>query len=386
MKMHETDRAWISINRENLLHNTKELQRLSGAGCALMPAVKANAYGHGDVLVSRILQDAGIRDYCVASVDEGIRLRQAGISGQILILGYTHPDGFAELMHYSLTQTAVDLDYAGRLSAYAGKVGYGRNTGGCGTIAVHVGVDTGMHRLGIPYDRPDLIKKVWDLPDLRVTGMFSHLCVSDGLTDAEEKYTRDQIRKFGLVRDHLYKSGIRGFRCHIQGSYGLLNYQEYSYDLCRPGIALYGCLSSADDRVRAAVSLKPVLSLQARAASIKELTAGESAGYGLTYTADSTRRIAIVSAGYADGIPRNLSNCGEALVRGQKVPVIGRICMDQLTLDVTDVPAILPGDEVVFIGSSGKRRLTAEDMAEKAGTITNEILSRFGSRLHRVVA
>ena len=384
--MHETDRAWISIDKENLLHNVKELRRLSGAGCALMPAVKANAYGHGDVLVCRILQDAGIRDYCVASVDEGIRLRQAGISGQILILGYTHPDGFAELMHYRLTQTAVDIDCAGRLSVYAGKVNCGRTAGNRDTIAVHVGVDTGMHRLGIPYDRTDLIEKVWGLPDLRVTGLFSHLCVSDGLTDAEEKYTREQIQRFDQAADYLHKKSIRGFKCHIQGSYGLLNYPEYSYDLSRPGIALYGCLSSADDRVRAAVSLKPVLSLKARAASIKELPAGESAGYGLTYTADSTRRIAIVSVGYADGIPRSLSNCGTALVRGQKVPIIGRICMDQLTLDVTDVPGILPGDEVVLIGSSGECRLTAEDMAGKAGTITNEILSRLGGRLRRVVA
>ena len=384
--MHETDRAWISIDKENLLHNVKELRRLSGAGCALMPAVKANAYGHGDVLVCRILQDAGIRDYCVASVDEGIRLRQAGISGQILILGYTHPDGFAELMHYRLTQTAVDLDCAGRLSVYAGKINCGRTAGNRDTIAVHVGVDTGMHRLGIPYDRTDLIEKVWGLPDLRVTGLFSHLCVSDGLTDAEEKYTREQIQRFDQAADYLHKKSIRGFKCHIQGSYGLLTYPEYSYDLSRPGIALYGCLSSADDRVRASVSLKPVLSLKARAASIKELPAGESAGYGLTYTADSTRRIAIVSVGYADGIPRSLSNCGEALVRGRKIPVIGRICMDQLTLDVTDVPGILPGDEVVLIGSSGECRLTAEDMAGKAGTITNEILSRLGGRLRRVVA
>ena len=384
--MHETDRAWISIDKENLLHNVKELRRLSGAGCALMPAVKANAYWHGDVLVCRILQDAGIRDYCVASVDEGIRLRQAGISGQILILGYTHPDGFAELMHYRLTQTAVDIDCAGRLSVYAGKVNCGRTAGNRDTIAVHVGVDTGMHRLGIPYDRTDLIEKVWGLPDLRVTGLFSHLCVSDGLTDAEEKYTREQIQRFDQAADYLHKKSIRGFKCHIQGSYGLLNYPEYSYDLSRPGIALYGCLSSADDRVRASVSLKPVLSLKARAASIKELPAGESAGYGLTYTADSTRRIAIVSVGYADGIPRSLSNCGEALVRGRKIPVIGRICMDQLTLDVTDVPGILPGDEVVLIGSSGECRLTAEDMAGKAGTITNEILSRLGGRLRRVVA
>ena len=265
-----TDRAWIEVDRGNLLHNVSELQRICGGKCALMPAVKANAYGHGDVIVSRILQEAGIQDYCVASVDEGIRLRRAGISGQILILGYTHPDAFPELKDYRLTQTAVDLDYAGEISAYYGN-----------SIAVHVGVDTGMHRLGIPYDRTDLVEKVWALPGIRVTGVFSHLCVSDGLTEAEDRYTREQIKRFDHVTEYLRAKGIAGFQTHIQGSYGILNYPEYSYNLARPGIALYGCLSSAADRVRAEVSLKPVLSLKARVACVKDLPAGEAAGYGL---------------------------------------------------------------------------------------------------------
>lgn len=368
-----TDRAWIEVDRGNLLHNVSELQRICGGKCALMPAVKANAYGHGDVIVSRILQEAGIQDYCVASVDEGIRLRRAGISGQILILGYTHPDAFPELKDYRLTQTAVDLDYAGKISAYYGN-----------SIAVHVGVDTGMHRLGIPYDRTDLVEKVWALPGIRVTGVFSHLCVSDGLTEAEDRYTREQIKRFDHVTEYLRAKGIAGFQTHIQGNYGILNYPEYSYNLARPGIALYGCLSSAADRVRAEVSLKPVLSLKARVACVKDLPAGEAAGYGLTYTAETVRRTAIVTAGYADGIPRSLSNRGQAIVRGRKVPVIGRICMDQLTLDVTDAPGVSSGDEVIFIGEEGGNRLTAEDMAEAAGTITNEILSRLGNRPGRL--
>ena len=369
-----TDRAWIEVDRGNLLHNVSELQRICGGKCALMPAVKANAYGHGDVIVSRILQEAGIQDYCVASVDEGIRLRRAGISGQILILGYTHPDAFPELKDYRLTQTAVDLDYAGKISAYYGN-----------SIAVHVGVDTGMHRLGIPYDRTDLVEKVWALPGIRVTGVFSHLCVSDGLTEAEDRYTREQIKRFDHVTEYLRAKGIAGFQTHIQVSYGILNYPEYSYNLARPGIALYGCLSSAADRVRAEVSLKPVLSLKARVACVKDLPAGEAAGYGLTYTAETVRRTAIVTAGYADGIPRSLSNRGQAIVRGRKVPVIGRICMDQLTLDVTGVPDIQRGDEAIFIGRSGDCEIRAEDMAEDAGTITNEILSRMGARVQRIV-
>ena len=149
----------------------------------------------------------------------GIRLRRAGISGQILILGYTHPDAFPELKDYRLTQTAVDLDYAGEISAYYGN-----------SIAVHVGVDTGMHRLGIPYDRTDLVEKVWALPGIRVTGVFSHLCVSDGLTEAEDRYTREQIKRFDHVTEYLRAKGIAGFQTHIQGSYGILNYPEYSYN------------------------------------------------------------------------------------------------------------------------------------------------------------
>ena len=395
--MSETDRAWIEVDREKLLHNVEELKRLSGTACELMPAVKANAYGHGDILISRILQTAGIDNFCVASADEAVRLREAGISGQILILGYTHPEEFPELVQYGLTQTVVDQEHARRLSQYAGRR----------KIRIHVGVDTGMHRLGIPHDRMDLIEEVWKLPGLDITGIFSHLCVSDGTTQAEEAYTREQIRRLRFVTEYLHRKGFRGFQSHIQGSYGLLNYPEYSFDLARPGIALYGVLSSAKDKVKTEACLSPVLALKARIACVKELPAGEAAGYGLTYTALSSRKTAIVTAGYADGIPRSLSNCGTALVGGRRVPVIGRVCMDQLTLDVTDVPGVSAGDEVVFIGHScGKRAggrdrqtpgsstsgnpamisdvITAEDMAEAAGTITNEILSRLGTRLGRI--
>lgn len=371
--MRGTDRSWIEVEKKALLHNIGELKKITGRSCVLMPAVKANAYGHGDVLISRILQDAGVTDFCVASAEEGIRLRKEGITGEILILGYTHPDAFPELRRYGLTQTVVDIDYARVLSEFGGN------------IAVHAGVDTGMHRLGIPSDRMELIESVWTLPGIRVTGVFSHLCVSDGITRQAKEYTREQIRRFTQVTDELRRKGIRGFRSHIQGSYGILNYPAYSFDMARPGIALYGVMSSEKDKVMAKMRLKPVLALKARIGCVKELSEGESAGYGLTYTAQSRRRIAIAGIGYADGIPRSLSNCGHALVRGVRVPIIGRICMDQLTLDVTDVPGAAAGDEAVFIGCSKESRITAEEVAKEAGTITNEILSRLGGRLGRIV-
>lgn len=416
--MYEKNRAWIELNREHLLHNIKELQHLAGEQCELMPAVKADAYGHGDVLISSMLLDAGICNYCTATVDEAVRLRQAGIQGQILILGYTHPDAFPELARYALTQTVVDTDYARELSEFSQKFSDCTDTrcpqessaltdAGCshgspasmrdfpgrtpglpgrsGRISVHIAIDTGMHRLGIPYENMGTLPSLWSLPGLEITGVFSHLCVSDGLTETEKRFTEQQIYRFCRAVDALHARGITGFQTHIQGSYGILNYSQYHFDLARPGIALYGVLSSQNDRPAADVRLAPVLSLKSRIVCIRELPAGESAGYGLAYTTQSTRRIAIVSAGYADGIPRSLSNRGHALVNGKRVPIIGRICMDQLTLDVTDVPNAQRGDEVVFIGRSGNSMIRAEEMAEDAGTITNEILSRIGERVQRIV-
>lgn len=413
--MNAMDRAWIEVDKESLLNNVRELKRLCGSGCSLMPAVKANAYGHGDDIICHILEEAGIENFCVASADEAVHLRRGGVSGKILVLGYTPPGGLPELIHYNITQTAVDLAHARELSEYCTRAGGMRQaadsvkgpadsaiTGldGAGwkadaRLEIHVAVDTGMHRIGIPYDRIGLIEELWGLPGLDVTGLYSHLCVSDGVTKEERAYTEEQIRRFLKVADRLRRRGISGFATHIQGSYGILNYPGYSFDLARPGIALYGVKSSPDDKIREDVDLRPVLSLKARIACVKELAAGESAGYGLTYTAKSGRRIAIVTAGYADGIPRSLSNRGFALVRGRKVPIAGRICMDQLTLDVTDVPDAAAGDEAVFIGRScadergtdrraAESRITAGEMAESAGTITNELLSRLGGRLRRV--
>ena len=278
--MYEKNRAWIELNRGHLLHNVEELQRLAGERCALMPAVKADAYGHGDVLIARMLQEAGIRDYCTATVDEAVRLRHAGIRGQILILGYTHPDAFPELEQYSLTQTVIDADYAEELSNHMQKVSASSRD-----LSVHAAIDTGMHRLGIPYKDMDSILRLWSLPGLQITGVFSHLCVSDGQSESEKRFTEQQICRFRRTTDTLYAKGISGFRTHIQGSYGLLNYSRYHFDLARPGIALYGVLSSRRDRTAfpaAADLLRPVLSLKARIGCIRELPVGESAGYVLT--------------------------------------------------------------------------------------------------------
>lgn len=372
--MYEKGRAWIELSMEHLRHNVGLFQKLLPEGCALMPVVKANAYGHGAELVSRELQRMGIRNYCVASVEEGIGLRKAGICGQILILGYTHPENFDLLGAYDLTQTVVDCAYGKMLGQYGKK------------LSVHVGIDTGMHRLGEPYENSSGIQELWNYKNLRITGVYSHLCTSDGTAETDRRYMRLQEMRFQKVLGDLQAEGRSGFAAHLQGSYGILNQEGLTgrYDLARAGIALYGVLSQLSAVPEPACGLKPVLALKARITCVKELEKGEGAGYGLAWRADSARKLAAVSIGYADGVPRTLSNKGHALVRGKKVPIAGRICMDQLLLDVTEVPEVYPGEEAILIGKSKNAWIRAEEMAAESGTITNEILSRLGERLIRV--
>lgn len=372
--MYQKGRAWIELNRAHLHHNVRLFQRILPKSCQLMPAIKANAYGHGAELIGKELHKMGITQYCVACAEEGVRLRQAGITGEILILGYTHPQDFERLRKYRLTQTVVDYTYGRELSAY----GY--------PLRVHIGIDTGMHRLGEDSTHIDKIQKLWDLPGLCITGVFSHLCTSDGTNRKEQMFVKLQERRFLQVIKSLKKAQKTGFATHLQGSYGILNgnllHGHYQY--ARAGIALYGALSESSALLSQKYPLKPVLSLKARIACIRELSEGEGAGYGLTWHADKRRLLAAVSIGYADGIPRTLSNKGHVLIKGEKAPVVGRVCMDQLLLDVTKIKGVQSKDEVVFIGKSGEKEIKVEEMAREAGTISNEILSGLSDRLCRM--
>ena len=370
--MNQRGRAWIELNTDNLIYNVKQFQKLLPKKCMIMPAIKANAYGHGVEIIGMELQSMGIHNFCVASVDEAIELRKAGIIGQILILGYTPPYRFTDLSYYSLTQTVVDFSYAKQLNDY-GK-----------PIDVHVGIDTGMHRLGERYDNIETIINIWKLDNLKIKGVFSHLCVSDGESDMERKYTLKQIENFNHVIYSLHQRGIEGFKTHIQGSYGVLNYPSLKFDYARLGIALYGVLSSPNDSIISEIKLKPVLSLKARIACVKQLHKGEAIGYGFTYKARKEMRIAAVSIGYADGIPRELSNKGFVLINGIRADIAGRICMDQLMVDVTGIQGVSYGDEVIFIGKSGDSEIFAADLANSIDTISNELLSQLGNRLGRI--
>lgn len=368
-----TDRAWIELNMHHLRQNVTALQSLLPPGCALMPAVKANAYGHGAVWIAKELNQIGIRSFCVATVTEGIELRKNKIKGEILILGYTHPERFSDLRKYNLTQTVIDLSYAQLLHSYGKK------------IKVHLKIDTGMHRLGERVENADALYSMMQCKNLIINGAYTHLCADETRTESDTDFTKAQATAFYNAIDDLSKHGFCG-KVHILASYGLIHYPRFRGDYARIGIALYGVLSNRADLESCPIQLQPVLSVKARIALTKDLHTGEAVGYGLSFTADSDRKIAVLSIGYADGIPRALScGMGSVLISGKEAPIIGRICMDQMIVDITNIPEAQSGDIATIIGKSGQCERTAYDLAEAGGTITNEILSRLGERLKRIV-
>lgn len=364
-------RAWIELSMDALRHNVAALRALLPPGCELMPAVKADAYGHGAALIAGELSQLGIRAFCVAAVSEGVALRRQGIQGAILILGYTHPEQFPLLAQYDLTQTVVDYDYAKVLNSY------GR------PVRVHIGVDTGMRRLGEPCGDISRICEMFRMENLRVEGIFSHLCADDTENADDRAFTLRQGEAFWKLVGELRRHGCVCPKAHILSSYGLLNYPELGGDYARAGIALYGVLSTRADGQRCKADLRPVLSLKTRITSVRELRRG-GAGYGLAFRAARDSRIAALSIGYADGLPRALScGAGSVLINGLKAPIAGRICMDQTLVDVTDIPDVRAGETATVIGTSGSESVSAYDLAEQTNTITNEVLSRLGARLEK---
>ena len=367
------ERAYIEISLENLEHNARVLQKAMPSGCRLMAVVKAEAYGHGAFDIATHLDRIGVRAFAVATIEEGIRLRNYGIRGEILILGYTDVCRAAELKKYDLMQSLIDLDYAADLD----RQGI--------TVKAHIKIDTGMHRLGIPAKEWEKAEKIFSMKNINVCGIFTHLCCADRHTPEDVAFTQRQIDSFYDLLADLSVDGFRIPKIHIQSSYGLLNYPDLKCDYVRVGIALYGVLSSPEDDTLLKLDLRPVLSLKSKVVLIRSVRKGEYVGYGRAFTAQRDSRIAIVPIGYADGFPRNLS-CGQGsvLIRGCTVPIVGRICMDQMAVDITDMEEAAVGDVVTLVSGDSGNALTAPMVAYDSGSISNELLSRMGERLKHV--
>lgn len=369
--MRKAARAWIEIDMNNLRHNVNIVRSRLPDRCQIMASVKADAYGHGAVEICRELNQQGIYAFCVASAAEGVVLRKNNIKGEILILGYTYPEQFYLLVRYCLIQSVIDYEYAKTLNRFGKK------------LIVHIKIDTGMNRLGEPASNIDNIIRIFMCKNLIIDGIYTHFFAQNNDNQLCRDFTQSQLDRFNHVLYIIEEHGFTRPKAHVQSSYGILNCPDLVFDYARVGTALYGTFSS-NESIQYDKALRPVLSVKARISIVKTINAGEMVGYGPAYTATRQMKIAVLTIGYGDGIPYRLScGYGNVLINGQVVPIVGCVCMDQIMIDVTNMNNVKRGDVTVIIGKSGEHEITAREIAEQTGTISNEVLSRLGSRLER---
>ncbi|MBI2303510.1 MAG: alanine racemase [Chloroflexi bacterium] len=360
--------AWAEVDLDAIQHNVRELRRCIGPRPEMLAVVKANAYGHGAVPVAETVLAAGAQRLGVFCADEGVQLRQAGIGVPIHVLGYTPPWEAEKVVRHRLTPTVNSRQLALALARFAAKEG--------APLPVHLKVDTGLSRFGLPpQEVEDFARFVAALSSLETEGLFTHFATAD---EADKAFTRKQFAAFLTVAQRLPPIPFR----HVANSATTMDLPEMALDMVRPGIAIYGAYPSPE--VGRSLSLKPALALKSRIARLHRLAPGEGVSYGLTWVAQQPTHIALITIGYADGLPRCLSNRGAVLLRGQRAPIIGRICMDQCVVDVTHIPDVSLNDPVVVIGRQGEAEITADEVASLAGTISYEILCGISARVPRV--
>ena len=365
-------RAWREINLDAIKNNVKNIRSLLNGKTRLLAVIKADAYGHGAVEVAKTLLFEGGADYFgVATYSEAEQLRRAGISAPILILGAVFDDEYENLVKDDITLTVFDFDTAKKLSDTAKKCGK--------TAKIHIKIDTGMARIGfLPgSEAVGEIEKISRLENIEIEGMFSHFAKAD---EKDKLPTRVQFEKFMSIRNELLKRDIKIPICHICNSAGIMEFPEYHLDMVRSGIITYGHYpSDFVDKTR--LKLESAMTFKSRVVYIKTIEKGTEISYGGIFTADRKMRVATVATGYADGYNRLLSNRAYVLINGEKCRVLGRVCMDQLMADVTDLKNINLGDEVILFGKSGNNTVTVEKTAEIIGTINYEVLCSLSGRV-----
>lgn len=365
--------VWAEINLDTIATNTKNIKKLIGDK-ELIAIVKADCYGHGAVDVVPTLLDNGASRLAVAMLTEAIELRENNINAPIVILGYTPLYLGEELINYDIEQTVYDLDYAKELS----KIALSLNK----KAKIHIAIDTGMGRIGfLPGDDTvKTINEVYNLEGLEVIGIYSHFSTSD---EKDKTYANEQLFKFKKVMADLKALGIEIPLKHISNSGAIIDMPETYLNGVRPGIILYGYYPSkevSNDNL----SVKPALTLKAKVAHVKELHKDMYISYGKTFKTNKKTIVATLPIGYGDGYPRALSENAKVIVNGKFASILGRICMDQCMIDVTDIENVKTGDEVIILGEEGDLKFNADDMAEALGTINYEILCRIKSRIPRV--
>ena len=360
----------VEVSLARLAENFRAIQA-AVAPAAVMPIVKANAYGHGLVPVARHLVSLGARSLGVAFLEEAVELREAGVTGPILVMGGIFGDQIPIFLRHGLTLTASSIDKLTQVDEIAGRLGV--------TATVHLKIDTGMERIGVHYyNARGLLERAADCPRVKVEGIYSHFANADALDLAS---ARLQLARFLEVLEWYDKQGVPPPVRHMANSGAVLQLRESHLDLVRPGILLYGVYPSIE--VRKTIAVRPALSLRSRVVYFKVVTAGHPVSYGSTWQSDHPVRVVTVPVGYGDGYFRALSNVAHVLIRGRKYPVVGRVCMDQIMVNI-EWETAYNGDVVTLLGADGNELITCEHLAEWAGTIPYEVLTNLNTRIPRV--
>lgn len=368
--------AWVEVNLSNLDYNIKNIIAKTGSKREIIGVIKADAYGHGSVVCAKVLRDNGVKTFAVATLQEAILLRNADVTEEIIMLGLT-PDMYADtLLQYDITPVVCSSENAAAISDAAASVGK--------TVSGFIAVDTGMGRIG--YLATDIsesvadVKRISALPNFKIKGIFSHMATADA---ADKTYSHEQEAKFNIFYQALTEAGIDVPMRTLANSASIMEIPSVHFDAVRPGIILYGCYPS-DEVDKREISLKPVMSVKANIIHLKDVPAHFSVGYGRKYISEKPGKIATIALGYADGFPRPYSPHAKVIVNGVLCPIAGNICMDQCMIDVSRVPDVKLGDQVIVMGTDGKNTILADDIANATGTINYEICCAFGQRLPKV--
>lgn len=374
MEIKKYSRVCAEISLDAIDHNIEVMKNRLAEGTSICAVIKADAYGHGALQIAgRLGSNPAVWGFACATSDEAASLRRNGITKPVILLGYTFEECYEDILTYDLRPCLFDTDSARRLSLAAQAAGK--------TVRVHLAVDTGMGRIGFFPDEAAAreAEEISRLPGLEIEGLFTHFARAD---EPSGEPAEIQFRKYELFRKMLQERGIRPAVCHVSNSAALMRFRQMNMDLVRAGITLYGLMPSGEVASEMG-DLMPVMTIRSHVSYVKTLPAGSPVSYGGTYVTGRETRIATIPVGYADGYPRGLSNKGYVLIHGQKAPVTGRVCMDQFMVDVSGIPDVKTGDEVVLLGTQERERITAEELGDLSGRFNYELVCCISRRVPR---
>ena len=373
--MKEYNRVYAKIDLDAAAYNMEQMKKRIGGGARLIAVVKTDAYGHGAVPLAEVFEKLDyVWGYAVASLDEGMILRKHGIKKPILVLGCVFPDQYDDMVRNDIRAAVYMEEMALGMAEAARKAGK--------KAYIHIKTDTGMGRIGFPVseESADIIERISKLEDIKIEGMFTHFAKAD---ETDKTYTYDQHRKFMWMKEQMEKRGVEIPYYDCDNSAGIIDFPDMKHDLARAGISTYGMYPSEEVNQNA-VDLKPVLSLVSHVIFVKTVKPGTSISYGGTFVAPEKMRVATIPVGYGDGYPRSLSNKGTVLIHGKRARILGRVCMDQFMVDVTDIPDVKFMDRAVLIGEDQGDRITVEELAGLSGRFNYEFVCCLGKRIPRV--